>query len=247
MPAAVRPIQADPPWAPRRWLVSPEAATRRCRGNFPGGAGWQEADYRSHRRIWAAAPGVPAAQHVGKTSMKPSSTTESPWRCGSNWTNWPRVSIFVGARASPCCPSAHCPGPGDGQPVHAGPACWANVTWKEQPRPFRPLQLRPTVWYRNCSPISAIWTCRSPDAQAGQASTSCSSTTWATCPRAPRSLRGPQKPLSPNATGAPVVGHPVSTPGLLRVGALRWIANPKAHRFGDCAAGSCTTSVSPGV
>ena len=39
----------------------------------------------------AGSPGCPRAR-----PGKPSSTTESPWRCGSNWTSWPRAASWSG-------------------------------------------------------------------------------------------------------------------------------------------------------
>ena len=51
----------------------------------------------------AGSPGCPRAR-----PGKPSSTTESPWRCGSNWTSWPRAASS--SAASTCWPSG-CPAP----------------------------------------------------------------------------------------------------------------------------------------
>ena len=45
----------------------------------------------------AGSPGCPRAR-----PGKPSSTTESPWRCGSNWTSWPRAALW--SAASTCWP-----------------------------------------------------------------------------------------------------------------------------------------------
>ena len=85
--------------------------------------------------------------------------------------------------------------PGTGK-THAS-APWATAWWKlATPSSSH----RPTVWCRNCSPPSAIWTCPASCAS-WTTSTSCSSTTWATCPRAPRNRRS-SSPSSPNATSA---------------------------------------------
>ena len=47
----------------------------------------------------AESPGCPRAR-----PGKPSSTTESPWRCGSNWTSWPRAALWSAADST-CWPS----------------------------------------------------------------------------------------------------------------------------------------------
>ena len=66
----------------------------------------------------AGSPGCPRAR-----PGKPSSTTESPWRCGSNWTSWPRAASW--SAASTCWPSG-CPAPA--RPTPGAP--WATAWWK---------------------------------------------------------------------------------------------------------------------
>ena len=61
---------------------------------------------------------------------KPSSTTESPWRCGSNWTSWPRAALS--SAASTCWPSG-CPAPARPTPGAPGPPPGGS-------RPLRPLR-----------------------------------------------------------------------------------------------------------
>ena len=73
--------------------------------------------------------------------------------------------------------------PGTGKTTRSAP--WATAWWKlDTPSSSH----RPTVWCRNSSPPSAIWTCPASCAS-WTTSTSCSWTTWATCPRAPRNRR----------------------------------------------------------
>ena len=106
------------------------------------------------------------------TPGKPSSTAESPWRCGSNWTSWPRAASS--SAASTCWPSGY---PAPARPTPGAP--WATAWWKLATPSS---SLRPTVWYRNCSPPSATWTCPASCAS-WTTSTSCSSTTWGYLPQ----------------------------------------------------------------
>ena len=79
----------------------------------------------------AGSPGCPRAR-----PGRPSSTTESPWRCGSNWTSWPRAASS--SAASTCWPSG-CPAPA--RPPPGAP--WATAWWKLATPSS---SLRPTAW-----------------------------------------------------------------------------------------------------
>ena len=79
-----------------------------------------------------------------------------------------------------------------------------------------------------CSPPSAIWTCPASCAS-WTTSTSCSWTTWATCPRSPRSHEVLFTLIAERYERL-VVGHHVK-PGLLGVGAH--LCQPHGHRRGD--------------
>ena len=95
---------------------------------------------------------------------------------------------------------------------------------------------RPTGWCRTCWQPSGTWPCRD-NYGSSTATTSCCWTTWATCPRGPRS-RSCSSPSSQNATSASRPGHHLQ-PGLLPVGAH--LRQPHGHCGG--IAGWSITSV----
>ena len=148
----------------------------------------QEADDRRQRRI----------DRLRKVSRLPSGKTWEtfehdrmpPCPCGSSWTNWPTATSPN--TASTCWPSVSL---APARPTRCAP--WATAWWRSA-TPSSSLQ--PTAWCRNYSPPSENWLC--PGSCANWTTlTSCSSTTWATCPRVPRSPRS-FSPSSPNATNA---------------------------------------------
>ena len=167
----------------------------------------QEAEDRRQRRIGRlhTASRLPS----GKTWETPasagagsSSTTGCPGLSDSNWANWPTAASSTGA--STCWPSG-CRAPGKPTPYAPSATGW----WSRAGRCSSP---RPTGWCRTCSPPSGTWPC--PDNCASStATTFCSSTTWATCPRGPRSRRC-SSPSSPNATnGGPWASRPTPSRG----------------------------------
>ena len=172
----------------------------------------QQDEDRRHRRInrlrrESRLPSGKTWETPVFTRAGSSSTTESPWRCGSNWTSWPRAASW--SAASTCwllgCPAPARPTPG---------APWATAWWKlATPSSSH----RPTAWCRNCSPPSAIWIRLPAPRRPGLP--------------APR-RRGVRGPLHPHrrTLRAQIVGHHVK-PGLLGVGAH--LRQPHGHRRGD--------------
>ena len=106
---------------------------------------------------------------------RPSSTTGCPWRCDGNWTSWPTAASSTAA--STCWPS-DCRAPARPTPCAPSATGW----WSRAGRCSSP---RPTGWCRTSSPPSGTWPCRD-NCASSTVTTSCSSTTSATCPRAPR-------------------------------------------------------------
>ena len=73
----------------------------------------QEAEDRRHRRInrlrrESRLPSGKTWETPVFTGAGSSSTTESPWRCGSNWTSWPRAAS---SSAASTCWLLGCPAP----------------------------------------------------------------------------------------------------------------------------------------
>ena len=132
---------------------------RTAAGPMPWQLSWR---YWS-RKLRIAATGA-STGCAGSPRARPGkpSTTESPWRCGS--LDQLAQGSFVERGINVLAFGL----PGTGRPTPCAP--WATAATPSS-------SLRPTVWYRNCSPPSAIWTC--PASCATGPSTSCSSTTWA--------------------------------------------------------------------
>ena len=105
----------------------------------------QEAEDRRQRRInrlrrESRLPSGKTWEAPVKTGAGSSSMTGCPWRCGSNWTTWPRAISWIVASTS--WPSVF---PGPARPTPCAP--WATAWWK----PATPSSShRPTAWCRAC-------------------------------------------------------------------------------------------------
>ena len=148
----------------------------------------QEAEDRRQRRISRLRTRVQAAggQDLGNLRARPGASVSSD----SNWANWPTAASSTAASTS--WPSVF-PAPGKHTPC----APWATGWWSRAARCSSP---RPTGWCRICWQPSGTWPCRD-NYGSSTATTSCCWTTWATCPRGPRS-RNCSSPSSQNATSA---------------------------------------------
>ena len=149
------------------------AGPRRCPGDSPGSAGV------GGRGPQAAAASAGCAPPLGCRQARPgrpSSTTGCPWRCDGNWTSWPSGG-FVDRGVNVLAFGL----PGTGK-THALCAVGHRLVEVWAGRCSSP---RPTDWCRICWPPSGTWPCRD-NYGSSTATTSCCSTTWATCPRAPR-------------------------------------------------------------
>ncbi len=106
------------------------------------------------------------------TGAGSSSTTGCRYPCNSNWESWPTATSLSAASTS--WPS-DCPA--QGKHTHCAP--WATGSWSRADQCYSP---RPTGWCRTCWPPSGISRCR-VNCGSWTTSTSCSWTTWDTCPQ----------------------------------------------------------------
>ena len=89
---AVRPIQAAHGGGPSRWPVSTPLDTA-----MPWQLSWRYWSRKLRIAATDASTGCPGSATAVGQVVRPSSTTESPWRCGSNWTSWPRAGLWSAA------------------------------------------------------------------------------------------------------------------------------------------------------
>ena len=138
----------------------------------------QEAEDRRHRRI----------NRLRKESRLPSGKTwetlehhRMPLALRQHLDNWPKGASWNGASTSGL---SACPVPA--RPMPCAP--WGTGWWSQAGRCSL---CQPTDWCGNCWPPNGTWHCH-VNYGSWTTSTSCSWTTWATCPKEPRSRKSSQ-------------------------------------------------------